>query len=75
MLPPRKREEEGETFPGRVEKQKEKGWPLNWSLGASPVVLIVGLLIWAGAGYISYLNWKRSGRRKVVKRLETLQFY
>ena len=47
---------------------------MNWSLGASPLVLVVGLLIWGGAGYISYLNWQRSGKRKAVRHLETLRF-
>jgi hypothetical protein len=47
---------------------------MNWSLGASPLIVGVGLLIWAGAGYISYLNWQRSGKRKAVRRLETLRF-
>jgi len=47
---------------------------MNWSLGASPLILLLGFLIWAGAGYISWLNWKRSGKRKAVRVLETLRF-
>src|SRR3954463_6002602 len=47
---------------------------MNWSLGASPLILLLGFLIWAGAGYISWLNWKRSGKSKAVRVLETLRF-
>ncbi len=46
---------------------------MNWSFGASPVVVTIALIIFIGAAYISYLNWRRSGRRRNVAWLETLR--
>lgn len=47
---------------------------MNWSFGASWWVIVVALLILAGSGYISFLNWQKSGRRRAVARLEVLRF-
>ena len=46
---------------------------MNWSFGATPLVVTVALLFLAGAAYLSYLNWQRNGRRKVVAWLEALR--
>lgn len=47
---------------------------MNWSFGASPGVVFLAVLVLAACGYISYLNWSRSGRRRAVARLEILRF-
>ncbi|MGN6385028.1 MAG: hypothetical protein ACTHMT_02195 [Verrucomicrobiota bacterium] len=47
---------------------------MNWSFGASAWVIVLGVLILAGAAFISWLNWTRSGRRKAIGRLEMLRF-
>ena len=46
---------------------------MNWSFGASPLVAIIALLIFAAAAYISYLNWQRAGRRRNIAFLESLR--
>ena len=46
---------------------------MNWSFGASPLVVTIALIIFGGAAYISYLNWRRSGRRRNVAWLEVLR--
>ncbi|HEX7862436.1 MAG TPA: VWA domain-containing protein [Verrucomicrobiae bacterium] len=46
---------------------------MNWSFGASPLVVTLAIIIFASAALISYLNWKRSGRQKTVAWLETLR--
>jgi hypothetical protein len=46
---------------------------VSWSFGASPLVVAIALIIFGGAAYISYLNWRRSGRRRNVAWLETLR--
>ena len=47
---------------------------MNWSFGASPLAVTAAVLVLAAAGYISFLNWDRSGRRTSVARLEILRF-
>src|SRR5688500_5820665 len=46
---------------------------MNWSFGASPLVVTIALIIFIGAAYISFLNWRRSGRRRNVAWLEMLR--
>ena len=46
---------------------------MNWSFGASPIVVTLALLVLGCAGYISYLNWQRSGRKRMVAWLEMLR--
>ena len=47
---------------------------MNWSFGASPFVIFLAVAVLAAAGYISFLNWRRSGRRRTVGWLEGLRF-
>src|SRR5262245_18624443 len=47
---------------------------MNWSFAASPLIVLVGLLVLAGSAYLSFLNWHRNGKRKSVGRLECLRF-
>ena len=46
---------------------------MNWSFGASPFIVTLAILVLGSAGYISYLNWRRSGRRRNIAWLETLR--
>ncbi len=46
---------------------------MNWSFGASPGVVVLAVLVLVACGYISYLNWSRSGHRRAVARLEILR--
>ena len=46
---------------------------MNWSFAVSPLVVTIALIVFAGAAYISYLNWRRSGRRRNVAWLEILR--
>ncbi len=34
------------------------------SLAAPISVMLLGLAIWLGAGWLCYANWQRSGRRR-----------
>ena len=47
---------------------------MNISLAAPIPVIICGLLIWFGSGWLCWTNWQRSGRRKANGRLELLRF-
>ena len=44
------------------------------SVAASTWVIILGVLVWLGAGWLCFTNWQRSGRRKTVGWLEALRF-
>jgi hypothetical protein len=46
---------------------------MSWSFGASPLILVIALIILGAAAYISYLNWQRSGRRRNIGLLEILR--
>ena len=48
---------------------------MSWSFAISPGILIFALLLLAGAAWISFTIWKRSGKRKNVGRLEALRFF
>jgi hypothetical protein len=42
---------------------------------AAPVsVIVFGLVIWLGAGWLSFTNWRRSGNRRMAGSLELLRF-
>lgn len=42
---------------------------------AAPIsVIVTGLAIWLGAGWLCWANWHRSGNRRAAGRLETLRF-
>jgi uncharacterized membrane protein len=44
------------------------------SLAAPPLVIIAGVLLWLGAGWLCLANWRRSANRRASGRLETLRF-
>ncbi len=46
---------------------------MNWSFGASPSIILLALILLGGASCISYLNWRRTGRRRTVAGLEVLR--
>jgi hypothetical protein len=46
---------------------------MSWSFGASPLIVLLALALFGTAAYISYLNWRRSGRRRNVGLLELLR--
>jgi len=46
---------------------------VTWSFGASPWIIALALLVLAGAAGMSFVNWRRSGRRKGVAALEILR--
>ncbi len=46
----------------------------RWSFAASLPVLVFGAILWLGTGWLCYANWMRTGRRKVMARLEGLRF-
>lgn len=46
----------------------------RWSFAVSPSVVVLGLAVWLAAGWLSFANWQRSGRRRRVAALETLRF-
>lgn len=46
---------------------------MNWSFGASPLIVSLALLLFGASAYISYVNWQRSGHRKAAGRLEALR--
>jgi hypothetical protein len=39
---------------------------LNWSFGASPGVWVLAAVVLIACGWISLLNWRRSGQRAKV---------
>lgn len=47
---------------------------MNWSFGASWPSLVLGAIVAIVSGWICYSNWRRSGRRTAVGRLEALRF-
>ncbi|HVY71740.1 MAG TPA: vWA domain-containing protein [Verrucomicrobiae bacterium] len=46
----------------------------HWSFGASAGILFLGGLLWLTAGWLSFQNWRRSGRRPMIATLEGLRF-
>ena len=44
------------------------------TVAASTWVIVLGMIVWVGAGWLCVANWRRSGRRKSVAVLETLRF-
>ncbi|MGV3772689.1 MAG: hypothetical protein ACO1QB_07290 [Verrucomicrobiales bacterium] len=46
----------------------------HWSLAATPWAIFLGALLWIVSGWVCFANWKRSGKRKAVARLEVLRF-
>ena len=47
----------------------------NLSLAAPISVMIFGLLIWAGAGWLCWQNWQRNPNRRIAARLESVRFF
>lgn len=47
---------------------------MNWSFGASWPSLLIGIAATLLAGWICISNWRRSGRRPAIARLEVLRF-
>lgn len=46
----------------------------HWSIAASFWVIVFGLAVWAGSGWLCYTNWQRNARRRPVAWLESLRF-
>ncbi|MFN7138468.1 MAG: VWA domain-containing protein [Limisphaerales bacterium] len=46
----------------------------NLSVAASTWVIVLGLIVWLGAGWLCIANWKRNGRKKNIAILEGLRF-
>src|SRR5437868_2445184 len=47
---------------------------MNWSFGTTLPSLAIGGIIWIASAWICWSNWRRSGGRKAVARLESLRF-
>jgi hypothetical protein len=47
---------------------------MNWSFGTTLPSLVIGGIIWIASAWICWSNWRRSGGRKTVARLESLRF-
>ncbi len=46
----------------------------SFSVAAPASVIVMGLALWLGAGWLCLANWSRNGRRAAVGRLEALRF-
>jgi hypothetical protein len=46
----------------------------HFSVAAPVSVIVAGLAIWLGAGWLCLANWRRSGNRGAAWKLETLRF-
>ena len=46
----------------------------HWSIAAPFSVVAFGVLIWLGAAWLCWANWRRSGNRRASAKLETLRF-
>lgn len=46
----------------------------HWSFAASWPTVLGAFVLWAFSGWICFANWKRSGKRRAVARLEVLRF-
>jgi hypothetical protein len=47
----------------------------SFSVAAPLIVVVAAVLVWAGAGWLCWANWRRSGRRPAVAKLEGLRFF
>lgn len=47
---------------------------MNWSFGASPLIVVLAFFLLGASVFISWLNWSRSGRRGAILALEILRF-
>lgn len=50
------------------------GARVNWSFGASPLIVLLAVGLLAGSACLSWLNWQRSGKRRAIGFLEALRF-
>src|SRR4051794_6260280 len=46
----------------------------HWAFAAGWATILGALALWAFSGWLCYSNWRRSGKRPAIARLEILRF-